>query len=297
MLNISEIVNECLYNFLNEELSISSDVENYVNDIIDGLVSLNKNDGFSFFKEYTMLDGNNRELCKYREKVFWVKGEIYNGISLPCRITVLDFDSEDDAYNFCENASEWNNNHFDQSSLDISVVVNGVNGAINMLLLKNLVYHEAEHAYQYFRKFGSLCGDKSIYSKAKAIVQGKDKIHNSNEFGLIAHLLYYLNSREIDSNVNGLYGELLLTNNIQVTNFNQEYETMKNEFKQFLETCKTYDFNKELSYFGFNINSFVRFINNQQKYLRKKIRKVVARTTVNETRKVEHKNKIKSIYI
>ena len=273
----NRIIHESIGYCINEELSVADAVTKYVNDIVSQIEESNKKNRFVFFDKHVIIDKASSVTCEYREKVFWGKSRIYDTIELPCKVVVLDFDDVTTATEEVIKSELWGINNFDQYSLDITVTINGVNGKLNMVLLRHLVYHEAEHAYQYFRKFGKLFNSDSKYAKAMQIVKGSDRYHTSDAFRLIASLMYYYNAREVDANVNALYGELShnQVNSIEGTNFYQEYRTHEEELERFIENFSEMNLIKELTYFGVTLNIFIKWLVNQRKYMARKISHVV----------------------
>lgn len=284
---VNELIRQCLNEFINEELSISDDVNRYVESVCDDFLAFNRNDEFFYYDECVLRQNPDTILCKYRKKTFVTSSEIFAGQRLSCVITLLDFDNINDMIENYPKTSEYNQNGFDEFNFKLSVSARGYNGYVDLKMLKHILFHEAEHAYQYCRSYGQILNNNVVYNKAKQIILGKDMHHTDFEYQIVADLLYYFDKREIDANVNGLYGELKLDGNYKETMFRVTNDYYNNLFDKFIIYSSNIDFSTVLSYFGFSMTKFMNYIKAQQKYVESKIRKIMAKISIGKQGIVE----------
>lgn len=303
MNKINEIIRETIENFINEELSISDDVERYCDDIYRQIMELNRNNSYRFHEyRYLQKEGENGNVIHipYTVKVFYAKSTLYNNIEVPCKITVLDFESYDLMVKYVTQVEEWGDNKFNVDMLDISFTVNGFDGRIDISSLNSSLHHEAEHAYQLLRSDKTkLMTSKTKYYKAISVSDAKidsNDIDMKKRFNMVADLIYYYHHAELDAKVNGLYSELKLGIPYTDTQFKMANDNMINVFHEVLDTYSPKHYDEVMTYFGIDFNSFVKFIYRQQKYLLKKAGKVVMKvkkhnTEIKESIKVEKLHK------
>ena len=300
---INEIVRETIENFINEELSISDDVERYCDDICSQLMELNRNDSYRFY-EYRYLqkevENGNVIHIPYIIKVFHVKSTLWKNIEIPCKITVIDFESYDMMMKYATQVEEWGFNKFNADMLDISFTVNGFDGRIDIQNLKSSLHHEAEHAYQLLRSDKTkLMTSKTRYYKAMSVLKGKMDsvdIDMKKRFNMVAELIYYYHHVELDAKVNGLYSELKMGIPYLDTQFKAENDYKINIFHEVLDTYSPEYYDEVMAYFDIDFNSFVKFVYRQQRYLLKKAGKILIKAKnhnadIKESVKVEKLHK------
>lgn len=296
---LNEIISNGIERFINEELSISKALETAVNNAEkEILYKFSSKESVRIIKDSVNVDGE-----RFTIQNVYLLTSLYFGENalIPCTVHIIDFPTENVYDNVWDCYSL--NGNYNKAENRIYVAVNAIAGQVNKMLLRNLLFHEGEHAYQYLMTVNKT-KNSNIYNKAAKIVKGKDKEHSIPEFIAIASLLYYYNKLELDAKVNELYGELTENGlNIKNTNFYNDksyYDEIRSNVLSVIDDG-VYDF--ALKYFGITKESLLRTIENGEKYLIKKIRKCYQRAynemKVNESRKKRNietiLNKVKPI--
>ena len=278
-MGIKKVINEVLDNFLNEELSINEELIKGVTFAIERIESRYSND----IGNNGNLDGhiltNLKDIVSFGD---------YG--SIECFVTVIDFESSD---NVREEFFKYDfGGETEQVNYRIIVRVFSINGVIDRQFMYNTLFHECEHAFQFLKRNKELYNTKSSYKKAVKIVNGEDNVHNSEEYVIVANILYFFNKIEIDAEVNGLYGELI--NNgciIGETNFNEQLKAYKAEVKKLISNYSSDKYNDALRYFNVTYGKLISFVRRQNEYLSHKIRKVYQKAW-NDSHKPMKENKI-----
>lgn len=266
---LNKIISDEINRFINEELSISNALESAVNnaekEILQKFVS---KESVNIIKDAVNVNGE-----RYAIQNVYMYASLYFGENMfvPCTVAIIDFpdekvfDSTWDSYNFCGN--------YNKNEGVIYITINSIAGQVNKLLLRHLLFHEGEHAYQHLMaKKDSKNSD--VYEKATKIVKHRDKEHNTLEFNNVASLLYYYSKMELDAHVNELYGEI--SNNgldIKHTFFYQEKKLYDEIMEKVLSTIDNGQYDIVLKYFGISKDKFKIYIEAGEKYLIKKLRK------------------------
>ena len=282
-----KIIKEVIDNFINEELSVSE----Y---LIKGVSYASKRI-YSKFKENYGNEGEIDGHLLTRFIDFISFGE-YGKID--CNVSVIDFKDKEEMLASFEKYDF--GGETDQINYRINIKLLSLNGELDKQFLYNTLYHEAEHTLQFLKKNGGLYNSLSSYNKAVKILNGNDEVHSSEEYVMIANLLYFYNKLEIEANVNGLYGELI--NNgckLNETNFSVNLNGARNVFKKFIEKYDDSVFSETMKYFGITYGKLLSFIKRQEDYLKYRVRKVYQKAWNDSNKQVEEHKKISpfGIYI
>ena len=261
-MNIKKIIKEVVDNFINEELSISE----Y---IIKGVTySTNR-----LIEKYKEMYGNGGTIDDYT--VTNINDIVSFGDfgSIDCYVTIIDFPSKiemKEGFKKYEFGGET-----DQVNYRINMTIMSLNREIDDNFLYNTLYHESEHVYQFLRNGKGLHTTLSAYNKAVRIIDGRDTEHNSEEYKIVANLIYYFNKTEIEANVNGLYGELIHNGcDINETNFKVNFDAYKDILKDLINSYDDERFSNVFSYFNTTYGKLISFVKRQEEYIMYRTRKV-----------------------
>lgn len=300
--SINIILKEVIDNFIKEELSINNELENAVEDAAIKILEKYRNNDIIDERTISIM---------YKDTIYSIplvtllyEIELKPIGKIPCEISIYNI-KDNDVFDKIYTELDFRND-FNINNNRIEITAYSINGGINYLMLRNLIYHECEHALQYFMSGGTVKTNDS-YIKAKNIIQGKDNFHSSKHYNDVAWLIYYYQKSEIDANINGLYGEMMTDKSIEFknTNFNQTNIELNGIFDNFIKNIENDDLNNVLQYFGFNKKKFVNYILKQQKYLSVKTKRVLwlvrnKKMSINEgikTIKNKLKHKPNSFYV
>lgn len=185
-------------NILNEELSISNDVNN----ITTKIKSAVSND----YKK------NKDDLTKYKpidkklDDVFYNELDInYNNIIIKVVYYVLNT-SEEKTFRYYKGkyASKSRNTEF-----HLTLFLTGYNGVINWKLNSMSLQHEVEHLYQLYKKKKPLLSSDKMkdYNNIEFLMDSDDFYDN-----IVGFTYYYYFKIERNANINGLYRKIMDAN-------------------------------------------------------------------------------------
>ena len=284
-MNFKKIINEVVDNFINEELSVSEK-------LIKGASYATEHISKDFARNY----GNGGD----------VDGQIITNIktlisfeefgSVECYVSVINFDSKEEIQELFEKYNF--GGETDQLNYRINITTMSIEEKIDKLFLYSTIYHEAEHAFQFLRKGGRLYNTTSSYNKAINVLNGKDVQHSSDEYVMVANLLYFYNKLEIEGNMNGLYGELIENGcNLNETNFKVNLDLYRNVFKDFINKYEKDIFDETLKYFGITYGKLISFVERQEEYITYRTRKIYQKAWIDLGKTVKENKKISPLGI
>lgn len=289
--DIKRILREVIEDFINEEMSVNNDLEFGVENAVSEIIEKYRNTDIIDEKQVSLKYGNENMIYIIPIETLFCEIKINNICKLPCEINIYEFQDEE-TFNKLYSAIEFESN-FNKRTKRMEINTYSIQKALNRLHLRNLIYHECEHSFQYFMSNETLIPNDN-YMKVKNIIQGKDQYHNTELYVKIAWILYYYDKLEIDANINSLYGELMTDKSITLdsTNFNQNNAEIIKEFNDIIQYLGDEELHDVLKYFNFNERQFVKYITKQQKYIKEKTRKVVQRAIDKRKSLVENIEKI-----
>ena len=279
---ISNILKEVIDMFINEELSINSNLEKAVEKAASEIMSKYRNNDIIDERKISIKSSNDGIIYSVKYVTIKCNIDVFDSNPTPCIVNIYElFDEEtiDKIYSELDLGSHLNSNN---GSIEINIY--SVNKGINLQWLRHLLYHECEHSLQTYLSNKSIKPNNS-YIKAKNIILNNDIRHKSEMFIKVAWLLYYYSKLEIDGNVNGLYGEMMTDHSIDYehTNFHRSDIEINEYFEEIIGMIENDELDGVLQYFGYTSNSFVKYIIRQKKYLKTKVMRVL--TLANNKRK------------
>ena len=271
---ISNILKEAIDMFINEELSINSNLEKAVEKASYEIMSKYRNNDIIDERKISIKSGNDGVIYSVKYVTIKCNIDVFDSNPTPCIVNIYElFDEEtiDKIYSELDLGSHSNSNN---GRIEINIY--SVNKGINLQWLRHLLYHECEHSLQTYLSNKSIKPNNS-YIKAKNIILNNDIHHKSEMFIKAAWLLYYYSKLEIDGNVNGLYGEMMTDHSIDYehTNFHRSDIEINEYFEEIIGMIGNDELDDVLQYFGYTSNSFVKYIIRQKKYLKIKVMRVL----------------------
>lgn len=271
---ISNILKEVIDMFINEELSINSNLEKAVEKAASEIMSKYRNNDIIDERKISIKSSNDGVIYSVKYVTIKCNIDVFDDNPTPCIVNIYElFDEEtiDKIYSELDLGSHSNSNN---GSIEINIY--SVNKGINLQWLRHLLYHECEHSLQTYLSNKSIKPNDS-YIKAKNIILNNDIRHKSEMFIKVAWLLYYYNKLEIDGNVNGLYGEMMTDHSIDYehTNFHRSEIEINEYFEEIIGMIENDELDGVFQYFGYTSNSFVKYIIRQKKYLKTKVMRVL----------------------
>lgn len=182
---------------INEELSINNDVTSLSNSIFNTIKDI-----FSHGKT-TNIKKNGYVECK---------GNFYqslNGYKINVCFTIFNFRSNEDY----EQNIEYLSDNFsyatkaDKKLYFLTVYGYAVNNKLQVEDIVDSIQHEVEHIFQ-----GSI-GKKSLNTNDNLYLSAINHINDGNILGIIANTIYFSYDYEQDAIVNGLYAQLMSSEN------------------------------------------------------------------------------------
>jgi len=271
---ISNVLKEVIDMFINEELSINSNLDKAVEKAASEIMSKYRNNDIIDEKKISIKSSNDGVIYSVKCVTIKCNIDVFDSNPIPCIVNIYElFDEEiiDKIYSEFDLGSHSNSNN---GSIEINIY--SVNKGINLQWLRHLLYHECEHSLQTYLSNKSIKPNNS-YIKAKNIILNNDIHHKSEMFIKVAWLLYYYSKLEIDGNVNGLYGEMMTDHSIDYehTNFHRSDIEINEYFEEIIGMIGNNELDGVFQYFGYTSNSFVKYIIRQKKYLKIKVMRVL----------------------
>ena len=299
MKNIEVILRETIENFINEELSINAEIVDVTNDIVSNVLTKYAKNEKKYEAVNIVIDGI---IYAVRRSYLATNINLLKENTLNVNVIIYDVFNEETFDKVWERLNLGGLSH----GHSINVNAYSINGKLNISFLKQVISHELEHFYQFFKSEKELA--TITYKKASDIVLNKDIIHTNEMYKAVANIIYFLNKNEIDANIQGLFNELIANKDyaksisanelLKHSTLYNEYENIhKANVKKFMDNVNNENTQKILNYFGFNINSFIKYIRSNEAYLNSKIRKAIQMTynKINEniipTLKIKPKDK------
>jgi len=282
-MSIKKFIKEVIDNFINEELSISE----Y---IIKGVTNSTKR----LITKYEAMYGNGGTIDNYY--VTNIKDTVSFGEfgCIDCYVTIIDFPSK---IEMKEGFKKYDfGGETDQVNYRINITIMSLNREIDENFLYNTLYHESEHVYQFLRNGRGLHNSLSAYNKAVRIIDGRDQEHSSEEYKMVANLIYYFNKTEIEANVNGLYGELIHNGcDINETNFKTNFDAYRGILKDLINSYDDGKFLNIFSYFNTSYGKLISFVKRQEEYIMYRTRKVYQKAWNDLNRPIKENKIIKPL--
>lgn len=271
---ISIILKEVINDLINEEYSINNKLEMAVEKATIEIINKYKNNEIIDEKTLSVICGYDNVVYRIPVVTLACDVDVENLKKIHCMVNVYKVKNEDIIDKIYSELACGGN--FNKYNGNVEITIYSVDDGINLQWLRNIMYHECEHAFQ-FEISGEILEPTNSYIKAKNIVKGTDVHHNSNTYNEIAWLVYYYNKLEMDANVNSLYGEMMTDNSIEYenTNFYVENVDIANTFNEIIDNIDEEETQNVIAYFGFTPNKFVKYIVNQKKYLVDKVKRVL----------------------
>jgi len=271
---ISNILKEAIDMFINEELSINSNLEKAVEKASSEIMSKYRNNDIIDERKISIKSGDDGVIYSVKYVTIKCNIDVFDSNPTLCIVNIYElFDEEiiDKIYSELDLGSHSNSNN---GSIEINIY--SVNKGINLQWLRHLLYHECEHSLQTYLSNKPIKPNNS-YIKAKNIILNNDTHHKSEMFIKVAWLLYYYSKLEIDGNVNGLYGEMMTDHSIDYehTNFHRSDIEINEYFEEIIGMIGNDELDGVFQYFGYTSNSFVKYIIRQKKYLKIKVMRVL----------------------
>lgn len=257
---------------LNEELSVSLEVKNETDKLMDEIYQ--KYDNIPFRKKFATL-ANNKGNISYGIKsiTLYPNPPIFNCVS---EISIHFITSYGDKNDFRRLMNTFNfTGRFNKFQEIIELNIPCYNeDMLDVKLIKSLS-HELEHAYQSSKYTTS--ADNIEYGYATKNIQSNNKI----KF-YIANLYYYFTQKEIDAKIQEIYNQIHALkkpdlNSIYKTDEIIEFNARIKLFNDFFINNNSNDLeiNNELKNYNLNKNTFIQYIERGINYFKIKLGKMI----------------------
>lgn len=249
-----------------EELSISNEVNDKTNEIKELILN-----------ELDKVEINNYNMFQIPTK--FIEIELKQPIFDICnKIHVLVYYFKDKTeyinnYNRLDIGGEFS---ITETCLKLKIVA--IDNVINNKMLISMLKHELHHIFQenLIHDNGHL---SDLYQKALYVITNYLKFPIF--INRLAKIIYFLDKKEIDANMQSYYQELKREQgNTERNNILRQYEIVTSDFEQFKELCLDEEYRKEvLETFGVDSRKLRKYIENMISYFNTTKSKVLTKYT------------------